>query len=402
MKIFLVAGARPNFMKIAPIIRSLKLKVQSSKLGEGSQKLKDKSNPQITQITQIEYKIVHTGQHYDYEMSQAFFEDLEIPKPDYFLETGSGSHAEQTAKVMVEFEKVCENERPDVVVVVGDVNSTLACSIVAKKLLIKVAHVEAGLRSFDLTMPEEINRMVTDSITDYFFVTEQSAVENLKKEGKPDDHIYFIGHVMIDNLLYQLKKIQGMDPNGFKQGKLKQELGGDYVFLTLHRPSNVDQRETLAGIVTALNNIAEKIAIVFPVHPRTTKMLNRFELSLSDRIYQMTPLGFRESLFLWKDARLVMTDSGGLQEETTALGVPCMTLRENTERPITCEIGTNRLVGNNPTEIMKGFEEVMNGRWKKGEVPPKWDGRAAERIVHILASPQRNSLRIPQGRDYAD
>ena len=379
-KLILVAGARPNFMKIAPIIRSLKLKAES--------------DPQITQTrlplqgtsgqAQIEYKIVHTGQHYDYEMSQAFFDDLEIPKPDYFLEAGSGSHAIQTAKIMTAFEKVCERERPDVVIVVGDVNSTLACSIVAKKLFIKVAHVEAGLRSFDLTMPEEINRMVTDAITDYFFVTEQSAVDNLRKEGKPENRIYFVGHVMIDNLLYQLKKLEAVDPAGFEHQSLKQELD-QYVFLTLHRPSNVDHRESLAGIVSALNEIAENIPIVFPVHPRTAKMLKHYDCSLSDKIYQLSPLGFQESLYFWKDARLVMTDSGGLQEETTAIGVPCLTLRENTERPVTCEIGTNRLVGDDPRNIMDGFDEVMDGGWKKGEIPPKWDGKAAGRIVSILA-----------------
>jgi len=286
--------------------------------------------------------------------------------------------------IMMTFEKVCEQERPDVVIVVGDVNSTLACSIVAKKLLIKVVHVEAGLRSFDLTMPEEINRMVTDAITDYFFVTEQSAVDNLRKEGKPENQIYFVGHVMIDNLLYQLKKLEAVDPASFEHQSLKQELD-QYVFLTLHRPSNVDNRETLAGIVSALNEIAETIPIVFPVHPRTSKMLKYYDCSLSDKIYQLPPLGFQESLYFWKDARLVMTDSGGLQEETTALGVPCLTLRDNTERPVTCEIGTNRLVGNNPQNIMAGFDEVMNGGWKKGEIPPKWDGKAAGRIVKILA-----------------
>jgi len=364
MKLFLVAGARPNFMKIAPILRALNAK----------------SNPQITQI---EYKIVHTGQHYDYEMSEAFFDDLEIPKPDYFLDAGSGSHAEQTARIMISFEKVCERERPDVVIVVGDVNSTLACSIVAKKLLIKVAHVEAGLRSFDLTMPEEINRMVTDAITDYFFVTEQSAVDNLRKEGKSEKRVYFVGHVMIDNLLYQLKKLQAVDPAGFDYQSLKQELD-QYVFLTLHRPSNVDYRETLAGIVSALNEIAKNIPIVFPVHPRTAKMLKRFDCNLSNKIHQLPPLGFQESLYLWKNARLVMTDSGGLQEETTALGVPCLTLRENTERPVTFEIGTNRLVGNDPQRIIDGFKQVVNEVWKKGEIPPKWDGKAAERIVNVI------------------
>jgi len=318
-------------------------------------------------------------------MSDAFFRDLRLPDPHIHLDVGSGTHAEQTGRVMISYEKVLEENKPVVVVVVGDVNSTLACSIVAKKLDVKVAHVEAGLRSFDLSMPEEINRMVTDSISDYFFVTEQSAIQNLKREGKPEKRIYFVGNVMIDNLLYQLKKIETADQDEFKYQELKQDLD-QYIFLTLHRPSNVDQRETLTGIVSALNQIAQEMPVVFPVHPRTAKMLKDFELCLSDRIYRMAPLGFRESLFLWKDARLVMTDSGGLQEETTALGVRCLTLRENTERPITCEIGTNRLVGNNPQRILDGFDFVMNGEGDEGEVPPKWDGRAAERIVEVLAT----------------
>jgi len=305
MKIFLVAGARPNFMKIAPIVRALKAQ----------------SNPQITQIPRIEYKIVHTGQHYDYEMSQAFFDDLEIPKPDFFLDAGSGSHAAQTTKIMVSFEEVCSNERPDLVIVVGDVNSTLACSVVAKKLLIDVGHVEAGLRSFDLTMPEEINRIVTDSISDYFFVTEKSAVKNLLKEGKPKERIHFVGNVMIDNLFHQLKCLNSENPTKFPTYELKRALD-DYIFLTLHRPSNVDSRETLAEIVEALNEISVEIPIVFPVHPRTKKMLDTFNIKLSDSITLLEPLGFKKSLYLWKDAVMVMTDSGGLQEETTALGVP--------------------------------------------------------------------------------
>ena len=370
----MVAGARPNFMKIAPIVRALKAQ----------------SDPQITQITQIEYKIVHTGQHYDYEMSQAFWDELEIPKPDFFLEAGSGSHAVQTAKIMVAFEKVCLDEKPDVVIVVGDVNSTQACSIVAKKLLIKVAHVEAGLRSFDLAMPEEINRMVTDAITDYFFVTEKSAVENLLREGKAKDQIHFVGYVMIDNLLYQLKKLEAIGPAGFEYQNFKQELD-KYVFLTLHRPSNVDHCETLAGIVSALNKISENIPIVFPVHPRTAKMLKDFELTLSDKIYQMPPLGFQESLFLWKDAVMVMTDSGGLQEETTALGVPCMTLRDNnTERPITIEMGTNTLAGNKKEHILNCYRQIIENGKPDSAIPPKWDGRAAERIVDILVKNRRN------------
>lgn len=364
-KLILVAGARPNFMKIAPIVRTLRAMSHE---------------PSANKLL---WKLVHTGQHYDYEMSQAFFDDLEIPKPDYFLEAGSGSHSEQTARIMIGFEKVCESERPDIVIVVGDVNSTLACSIVAKKLLIKVAHVEAGLRSFDLTMPEEINRMVTDAITDYFFVTEQSAVDNLKKEGKPENRIYFVGHVMIDNLLYQLKKLETVDPAGFDHQPFKQELD-QYVFLTLHRPSNVDNRESLAGIVSALNEIAENIPIVFPVHPRTAKMLKHYDCSLSDKIYQLPPLGFQESLYFWKDARLVMTDSGGLQEETTALGVPCLTLRENTERPITIETGTNTLAGNREEDIINCYRQIMENGKPDSAIPPKWDGKAAERIVDIL------------------
>jgi len=320
MKIFLIAGARPNFMKIAPIVRAI-------------------NNPQITQIAQIEYKIVHTGQHYDYEMSQAFFDDLEIPEPDFYLEAGSGSHAEQTAKVMVAFEKVCEDERPDIVVVVGDVNSTLACSVVAKKLMINVAHVEAGLRSFDLSMPEEINRMVTDTLSDYFFVTEESGVENLLKEGKSKERIHFVGHVMIDNLLHQINKLKSEDVSQFGVSELKKNLQR-YCFLTLHRPSNVDDKATLTGIVEALNEVSGETPIIFPMHPRTRKMMAEFGIKLNKQVHVLEPLGFRESLFLWKDAVLVMTDSGGLQEETTALGVPCLTIRENTERPITVEIGT--------------------------------------------------------------
>ena len=367
IKLLLVAGARPNFMKIAPIVRALKAQ----------------SDPQITHIPRIEYKLVHTGQHYDYEMSQTFFDNLEIPKPDFFLEAGSSSHAVQTAKIMVAFEEVCANERPDLVIVVGDVNSTLACSVVAKKLLIEVAHVEAGLRSFDLTMPEEINRIVTDSISDYFFVTEKSAIENLVKEGKPKDRIHFVGDVMIDNLLYQLKRLENDKISNFHTYDLKIKLN-QYIFLTLHRPSNVDSRETLMGITDALNEISIEIPILFPVHPRTKKMLNTFDIKLNTNVKLLQPLGFRESLFLWKDAVMVMTDSGGLQEETTALGVPCLTLRDNTERPITVEIGTNTLTGNKKNHIIKWYRQKMKSGKPKAAIPPKWDGRAAERIVDFL------------------
>jgi len=358
-KILLVAGARPNFMKIAPIIRAMK--------AHGG----------------FDWKLVHTGQHYDYEMSQSFFDDLEIPDPDFFLETGSGSHAEQTAKVMIGFEEVCLAENPNIVLVVGDVNSTLACSIVAKKLGIKVGHVEAGLRSFDMTMPEEINRIVTDSISDLFFVTEQSAKENLLHEGKKEKSIYFVGNVMVDNLFYHLERVKAASSSSFEYGYLKDRLG-KYIFLTLHRPSNVDDRKSLAGIVSALNEISMSVPIVFPVHPRTQKMLKDFKIGFSENIHFLPPLGFHESLNLWKDAVLVLTDSGGLQEETTALGVPCATLRDNTERPITCKMGTNVVVGNDPDKIHKAVYDALSHKKEQLKIPPLWDGHAAERIVGIL------------------
>ena len=359
-KVLLVAGARPNFMKIAPIYRaSLHWK-------------------------KLDCRIVHTGQHYDHEMSQAFFNELEIPAPAYHLEAGSGSHAEQTAKIMVAFEKVCEAEGPDLVMVVGDVNSTLACSIVAKKLCIQTAHVEAGLRSFDLAMPEEINRMVTDAISDLFFVTEESGVDNLLREGKLRDKIFYVGHVMIDNLLYQKEKIQNCNGKAFSTYPLKQRYQ-EYAFLTLHRPSNVDCRPVFEGIVGALNEISEKRPIFFPVHPRTKKMIEQMNIGLSEKIVTLPPLSFTESLFLWKDAQVVLTDSGGLQEETTALKKPCVTIRENTERPITVEIGTNVLAGGTKKEdILRAYDESLE-KAKESRVPEKWDGKAAERIWDVVA-----------------
>ncbi len=361
IKVFLIAGARPNFMKIAPIYR------------------------EALNYNQVECRIVHTGQHYDYEMSEAFFEDLEIPVPHFFLNAGSGTHSVQTAKIMVAFEELCQEERPDLVVVVGDVNSTLGCSIVAKKLLIDVAHVEAGLRSFDLTMPEEINRMVTDAISDYFFVTEESGVQNPLKEGKTGEIIHFVGNVMIDNLFYNLKQIEDDDGDKFSTYRIKQEMN-DYAFLTIHRPSNVDIKENFEEIAGALNHIGEERSILFPVHPRTQKMIKQFDIKLSNEIVLLLPLSFKESLFLWKDASVVLTDSGGLQEEATALGIPCVTLRENTERPITMELGTNVLGGTSKESILEAYRESINQTDKTHSVPPKWDGKAAQRIWKVLLS----------------
>lgn len=358
MKVFLVAGARPNFMKIAPIYRA-------SKKYEG-----------------ISCKIVHTGQHYDFEMSQAFFQDLDLPHPDFYLGAGSGSHAVQTAKIMVAFEEICLQEKPDCVMVVGDVNSTLACSITAKKLCIPVAHVEAGLRSFDMAMPEEINRIVTDAISDYLFVTEKSGVQNLLREGKLPEKIHFVGNVMIDNLFYQLEQIDNNIAKNFPTYDLKMK-ATKYVFLTLHRPSNVDDQKTFQGIAEALNKISGRHPIFFPVHPRTKKMIDNYGIKLSKDIKLLPPLGFREALFLWKDAEVVMTDSGGLQEETTALGIPCVTLRENTERPVTIEVGTNILAGTKPDDILKAYQIALK-RGRKRNAPPKWDGKASERIWDVL------------------
>lgn len=364
-KLILVAGARPNFMKIAPIVKTL-----------------ESGNDH-----KLVWKIVHTGQHYDYEMSQAFFDDLEIPKPDFFLNVGSGSHAAQTAKVMVNFEKVCADERPDVVVVVGDVNSTLACSIVAKKLSLEVAHVEAGLRSFDLAMPEEINRMVTDSISDYLFVTEKSGIANLKREGKKDEQIFFVGNVMIDTLYYHLNKLDKSLQSRGHHYERKQN--GPYAVVTLHRPSNVDDSGTLTGIIEAMKRISEDIPVIFPVHPRTKRNIQEFgllEFLNGSKIELLNPIPYMAFLDLWKDASLVLTDSGGLQEETTALGIPCFTVRENTERPITIEEGTNILVGTTSSGILAAYESFKKGEVKTGRVPQYWDGKASERIVAALTS----------------
>ena len=383
MKIIIVAGARPNFMKIAPIVRALR--ARNDELLIFNSKLVKKETADVSN-SKLDWKIIHTGQHYDYEMSQAFFEELEIPKPDYFLNVGSGSHAEQTARVMVEFEKVCIVEKPDVVVVVGDVNSTLACSITAKKMNIKVAHVEAGLRSGDMTMPEEINRIVTDSISDYLFVTEKSGLENLEREGR-SSNTFLVGNVMIDTLFFQLEKLEKGSRSKVEEVGREKNRADEYAVVTLHRPSNVDDKGTLCGIMEALMRISEDMPVKFPVHPRTMKTIEAFGLMESinaSGIEILPPLPYMAFLRLWKDASLVLTDSGGLQEETTALGIPCFTIRENTERPVTIDEGTNILVGTTKQGILSAYEAFRNGASKKGRVPELWDGKAAERIVNTI------------------
>ncbi|MFT4584197.1 MAG: UDP-N-acetylglucosamine 2-epimerase (non-hydrolyzing) [Gammaproteobacteria bacterium] len=361
LKLLLVAGARPNFMKIAPIVR------------ECDRRSDD-----------FEYRIVHTGQHYDSGMSDIFFEELGIPEPHYHLEVGSGGHSEQTATIMSRFDPICAQEKPDCVVVVGDVNSTLACTIVAKKMHLPVAHVEAGLRSGDRGMPEEINRLVTDSITDYFFVTEPSGVEHLEREGHSKEQIFFVGHVMIDNLFFELNRL-GEHQCATKVLELVDGLD-NYGVVTLHRPSNVDSKEALAGIMNALNEISKSIDLIFPVHPRTKQRLVEFGFNISNRIHLLEPLGYRDFLKIWKDAKIVLTDSGGLQEETTALGVPCLTLRDNTERPITITMGTNKLVGNTSETIISEARRALAENVQNDKRPPLWDGSASMRILDALYS----------------
>lgn len=330
--------------------------------------------------------LVHTGQHYDREMSDVFFEELEIPKPDFYLDVGSGSHAEQTAKIMLKFEEVCAQLKPDCVVVVGDVNSTLACSIVAKKQGVAVAHVEAGLRSGDRTMPEEINRLVTDSITDVFFTTEESASKNLLAEGVAPERIHFVGHVMIDNLFRQLKKLNDMSEAelaDFRSSKLL-AAHSEFAVVTLHRPSNVDDPAALRALIEVLANVANTLPIVFPVHPRTRSRLTALGVKTPAQLMFVDPMSYLDFLNLWSRARLVITDSGGLQEETTALGVQCITVRDNTERPITVDLGTNTLAGTDPSHVAAIIKSNLNGAVKAGVIPPKWDGMAATRIIDAL------------------
>lgn len=360
MKITLIAGARPNFMKIAPIIHAL----------DRYNKLSPKT---------FEYKLVHTGQHYDQKMSDTFFEELNIPAPDSNLECGGGSQAEQTAAIMIAFERYLLSEPSDLVIVVGDVTSTMACSIVAKKLNIKVAHIEAGIRSFDLSMPEEINRMLTDSITDYFFTTSAIANENLFSQGVKKDSVFFVGNVMIDTLLKNKKRFT--KPDFYNNLNLK---SNQFYVLTMHRPANVDQAEKLKETMHEILNNVNGLPIIFPIHPRTAKIFTDLGIQ-ADNLKIVDPLGYLEFNYLVMNSKGVITDSGGITEETTVMGIPCLTLRDNTERPETVSIGTNELIGTNPKNIKPALEKLNSNNWKKGSIPEKWDGLAAERIVEILS-----------------
>ena len=360
-KIILVAGARPNFMKIAPIMEEL--------LRNG-----DAFAPLL----------VHTGQHYDDKMSTVFFDDLGIPHPDINLEVGSSSHADQTAAVMIRFEEVCLKEKPDLVLVVGDVNSTLACSLVAAKLHIPVAHVEAGLRSRNRRMPEEINRVLTDQISDFLFTTSEDAGANLLREGIAADKIHFVGNVMIDTLLKNVARAEA--------STVLDDLGltpRTYAVLTLHRPSNVDDRDELIHLFSIFKEVQDRIPLIYPTHPRTLKTIAAFGMDemltvMPDFVF-CDPLGYLDFLKLMKNAKLVLTDSGGIQEETTILRVPCITLRENTERPITVEVGSNTIVGTDVEKILAAYRQIMSGSDSEFRIPDLWDGRAARRIVNILA-----------------
>jgi UDP-N-acetylglucosamine 2-epimerase (non-hydrolysing) len=360
MNISIIAGARPNFIKIAPIIHSI---VEARNAGRD-----------------ISYRLVHTGQHYDQKMSDTFFEQLDIPHPDNNLGCGGGTQAEQTAAILIEYEKELLNNPADLVLVVGDVTSTMACAIVAKKLNTKVAHVEAGIRSFDLSMPEEINRMVTDSITDYFFTTSSYANDNLIKNGVERENIFFVGNVMIDTL--------HRNRPFFTKPYFFDEIGlvpRDYFVMTLHRPANVDQSANLKDLIFEITNNARGLPIVFPIHPRTAKVFTSLGIN-QNNLFIVDPLGYHEFNYLVEHSKGVITDSGGITEETTVMGIPCFTLRNNTERPETVAIGTNVLVGTDPKNIKPVLDSLFSGQFKKGGIPPLWDGKAAERLVNnILA-----------------
>ena len=358
MNIISVVGARPNFMKVAPLHRAFE------------------AEPNITS------QIVHTGQHYDERMSDIFFRQLELPKPDIYLGVGSASHAEQTARIMTAFEPIVHEEDPDLVIVVGDVNSTLACALVATKLHVPVAHVEAGLRSGDRRMPEEINRILTDRIADYLFVTEQSGITNLKREGVPDDQVFFVGNLMIDSLVYFREKAS--------RSAILSDIGvddGRYVLMTMHRPSNVDHADSIEQLLRLIEGLAAERTVVFPMHPRTRNRIEEFgyaaRLEAIENLRLLEPLGYLEFLRLMEGAAVVVTDSGGIQEETTFLGVPCLTLRDNTERPITVDEGTNELMPLDPQRVIQRVNQVTSQNWS-AQRPAKWDGQAAGRIVDVI------------------
>ena len=359
MKVVNIVGARPNFVKIAPLMQAM---VKSSI---------------------IDPILLHTGQHYDYNMSESFFRELEIPEPDVYLNVGSDTHGKQVAKIMKKFDDFCEEHHPELVVVVGDVNSTMACSLVAVKRHIKVAHIEAGIRSYDRSMPEEVNRIVTDSVADLLLPPSQDAVENLLKEGHASEQIHLVGNIMIDTLLKNQQKILRSDI--IQTLKLSPQ---EFALLTLHRPSNVDDLQSLGNIIEALEVIQNRIKIVFPVHPRTKKRIEEFGLmnriNHSENIILTEPLGYFDFGKLVYDANFVMTDSGGIQEETTVYQIPCITIRDNTERPVTIWQGTNELAGSNKEKIIDFANQILDGNWKKGTIPELWDGKTAERIVNVF------------------
>ncbi len=357
-KITIIAGARPNFMKIAPIIHAI-------------QKAKEEAK-------EIDYRLVHTGQHYDQKMSGDFFEQLNIPEPNVNLVSGGGTQAEQTANIMIRFEKELLEHPTDLVLVVGDVTSTMACAIVAQKLHTKVAHVEAGIRSNDWTMPEEINRLVTDAITNYFFTTSEVANRNLRESGISEDKIFFVGNTMIDTLLKNRSRF--CKPNIWEEIGLKEK---EYIVMTLHRPANVDEVHKLKALLDEIINNSKDLPLIFPVHPRTAKILENLGFA-NPSLHFVDPMGYLEFNYLVERAKAVVTDSGGITEETTVMGVPCMTLRDNTERPETITEGTNELIGTNPKAIQPAMEKLFSGSWKKGSIPELWDGKTAERIVKII------------------